>query len=176
MANQRPRCQRSHCQVNRTQDEGRETQKDDGRQAGQSWELGTQMELPHRVATVADALDLIERRLFGFKNGNQIHLNLSHFSFLPVSRSFWLPLCCNYTALDSRSAEAEDKRGGEEEGRKGIKRQGSSFYIACILNKCSLSLRCYHAAAVQISALTPLWANKRLLTLAVIRFCWISFD
>jgi len=68
-------------------------------------------------------LDLIERRLFGFKNVNQIHLNLS-------TSLFTLPVFLLTFVLQLHGTRQIKKRGGRErrvvEG--GDRRAGSSFY------------------------------------------------
>jgi len=77
---------------------------------------------------VADALDLIERRLFGFKNVNQIHLNLAHFA--PVYLlTFVLQLHGTRQSFIRRAADKRRERKRVERRREmGESRTGSSFY------------------------------------------------
>jgi len=82
-------------------------------------------------------LDLIERRLFGFKNVNQIHLNLSlHLSALHFA-SLAPHLCA---AITRHSTDKEQRWKRQEREREEREETGGrvAHFIACILNKCSL--------------------------------------
>lgn len=125
-------------------------------------------------ADAAPAFDLIERRLFGFKNVNQIHLihpqpaiffALIFSTLRPPLRAFTSVRQLQGTRhLDGSVADLHGRPASAIRHPHPPHPHPAAHFIACILNKClpspgPLSL------AKQISALTPLGANKRRLTL-----------